>query len=774
MNRSKPDNNLMPPADVTRALAGVFAPVSTPFLPNEDLDLPGLAANMECYAASPLRGYLALGSNGENRSLSEAEKLAVLRVIVEGKGPGQVVMAGATYDAQRDTERFLEAASDTGADFGLVLSPGYFRKQMTDEVLYRYFSTLADTAPLPLLLYNAPGFCGVTLSPALVGRLSAHQNIIGMKDSAASGVENFLSFESPSFHVLAGSANFLLKAMLGGSLGGTVSLANTFPALAQELFECGQRRDEAAGIPCQQRVTRINQAISGQFGVSGVKAAMNLAGLRAGIPRRPLLPLPEAEVERPAPVAQSRRVNRMSPTILSVDVGTTALKLAVYTPTLEQLCEATRRYDVNVYDRGKADIEPEKWWAALVDACAEVAPHLGAVGVVSLSVTTPGLTPMTADGTALGPGILFFDGRSHQQAREIRQLVGEEKFLRETCNLPVSGGSSLCSLLWIRQHQPDVWRRAAKFGHTNTYMVKRMTGEWTIDPSTTSITGLYNSARNDLTWNADVLSLAGIDPALLPPLRHSDTPIAPLLPAVAAELHLPPGCMVLCGGNDAVLAAYSGGLTSPGDINNICGTCEITNVCTDRPVCSPEFNVRCHVVPDRWLTFFVLNTGGKALEWFHSHFCRDLSEDDFYSRYIPDTLSAFFAQPDADAREADLPEYIPFLGGCRYTVEQLKAEFKGVTLETTREDMLLAVIRGNALYHGQHLKDLSRQVELGSRVATTGGGAKIAGSIDAKRRWTGAFEYLYQDQSSLVGAAMLGRNYIQRTSSSMIESEEAR
>jgi len=123
---------------------------------------------------------------------------------------------------------------------------------------------------------------------------------------------------------------------------------------------------------------------------------------------------------------------------------------------------------------------------------------------------------MSADGTALGPAILFFDGRSRAQARAIRELVGEEKFLRETCNLPVTGGSSLCSILWIRDNQPEVWKVAAKFGHSNTYLIKRLTGEWAIDPSTTSITGLYNTARHDLTWNSDVLNLAGISEEKLP------------------------------------------------------------------------------------------------------------------------------------------------------------------------------------------------------------------------------------------------------------------
>ena len=283
--------------ELLEKMAGVFVPISTPFTDDEAVDYDALIFNLGRYAQSGVLGYLALGSNGENRSLTEEEKIRVLSTIVRHKGAGQVVMAAATYDAQRDTERFLQQAAGLGADFGLVLSPGYFRKQMTDDVLFRYFSTLADTSPIPLLIYNAPGFCGVTVSPALAGRLAGHPGIAGMKDSASSGIEQFLKFESDSFHVLAGSANFLFPAMMNGSVGGTVSLANSFPSIVMELFRHGQARDEAQGVPLQVRVTRINKTISGPYGPSGVKAAMNLGGFKGGIPRRPLLPLNAAQVE---------------------------------------------------------------------------------------------------------------------------------------------------------------------------------------------------------------------------------------------------------------------------------------------------------------------------------------------------------------------------------------------------------------------------------------------------------------------------------------------
>ena len=274
-----------------KPLAGVTAPLSTPFAADESVDLAALGDNMQHYAESGLHGFLALGSNGENRSLTEEERLAVLDVVVARKAPEQMVMAGATYDAQLLAERFLVAAADHGADYGLILAPSYFRKQMTPEILYRYYSTLADAAPLPLVLYNVPGVNGITLEPELVARLAPHPNIAGMKYSAPSGVETYLELQRPDFRILAGSANFLLTAMHAGSPGGTVSLANSFPQIALRLYELGASGDTAEGPRYQEYVARVNRAISGRYGVSGVKAAMDLAGLAGGLPRRPLLPL---------------------------------------------------------------------------------------------------------------------------------------------------------------------------------------------------------------------------------------------------------------------------------------------------------------------------------------------------------------------------------------------------------------------------------------------------------------------------------------------------
>ena len=198
-------------------MARIFVPISTPFAEDEEVDYDVLRFNLERYAVSGVLGYLALGSNGENRSLTEEEKLRVLGTIVRHRVGGQVVMACATYDAQRDTEQFLEQAAGLGADFGLVLPPSYFRKQMTDEVLFQYFSTLADTAPFPLLLYNAPGFCGVTLSPALVGRLAQHRGHEGQRVERHRGI---LKIREPGLSRAGGLGQLSLSCDDGWFAGG--------------------------------------------------------------------------------------------------------------------------------------------------------------------------------------------------------------------------------------------------------------------------------------------------------------------------------------------------------------------------------------------------------------------------------------------------------------------------------------------------------------------------------------------------------------------------
>lgn len=275
-------------------LEGVFAPITTPFLENEEVDVEGLKRNVRHYAKSGIKGYLALGSNGENKSLSNDEKLEVLRIIIENKGQDQIVMAGCIFESTLETLKYAKRMADLGADYLTLLPPSYFKKEMTDQVLFKYFTDIAGNVDKPCLIYNAPQYCGgTTISVGLLEKLSEHPNIVGIKDSSTGNIENYLFSSRDKISVMAGSANFFMNALYLGATGGVISLANIFPELVQGLYELVEEKRYEEAIQLNDRILRINKSVSGKGGVAAVKYAMDLAGLAGGNPRLPLLPLSE-------------------------------------------------------------------------------------------------------------------------------------------------------------------------------------------------------------------------------------------------------------------------------------------------------------------------------------------------------------------------------------------------------------------------------------------------------------------------------------------------
>jgi 4-hydroxy-2-oxoglutarate aldolase len=276
-------------------LSGVFAPVVTPF-DKEEVRYDWLAENLAKLGESGLTGYLALGSNGEFMSLTRDEQLAVLDVFAEYKDH-KVVMAGTGRESTCETIEMSCLAARRGADFVSVLTPHYFARRVTDEVLLRHYTEVAENVPVPVMLYNAPGFAGgVQLSPAVVRELAEHPNIAGMKDSSPAGMSGYLAATrgNDSFHVLAGSANFFFTALVSGAAGGVLSLANCLPDECCALYSACREGglDEARRL--HFRLLALNKAVSGRAGVAAVKAAMDLMGYRGGAPRRPLMPLDDA------------------------------------------------------------------------------------------------------------------------------------------------------------------------------------------------------------------------------------------------------------------------------------------------------------------------------------------------------------------------------------------------------------------------------------------------------------------------------------------------
>lgn len=442
--------------------------------------------------------------------------------------------------------------------------------------------------------------------------------------------------------------------------------------------------------------------------------------------------------------------------ILGVDIGTTSMKMGVFEEgegSVSLVRQTSRDYPINTYNDGLfSDIEPQKWQQAFVSGCKSLGDLLAAVDVVALSGTTPGFTVMDAEGRALYPAILMLDQRSRQQARQIIDVVGMRTLLTETANMPVAGGCSLASLLWIKDNLPEIYGKTAVCGHSNTFMAKWLTGGFAIDPSSASLTALYRTVKNDGTWNGEIAGAFGIALERLPPVIPAHESPGRLRPELAAQLGLTREPPVVIGGNDAVLAAYSLGIEAPGETMNVNGTCEITLVCLPRCTPSPSYNIRCHVVPGRWLTLYVMNALGVAYEWFRHLFCSEMTVDAYYGDFMPRAVDRWLE------RESGVT-YVPYLMGSRYSLEPLRAEFLGMTQETSREELLAALVRGLCLYQREHLKEIALEVPLREEIRVTGG-ALNPSLIRAKAKWMRACRYRFEEQSSLKGAALLGRKYL--------------
>ncbi|MHC4458740.1 MAG: FGGY-family carbohydrate kinase [Planctomycetota bacterium] len=443
--------------------------------------------------------------------------------------------------------------------------------------------------------------------------------------------------------------------------------------------------------------------------------------------------------------------------ILSVDIGTTAMKMGVFEEDgddLNLIKQISRDYAINTYNDGLfSDIEQEKWQKAFVNGCKGMADLMAEVDVISLSGTTPGLSAMDENGEALYPAVLMLDQRSRAQAQYIITTIGLEALLQATANMPVAGGCSLASILWIKDNLPEIFNKAQIFGHSNTFIAKWLSGTFAMDPSSASLTALYNTTKNDMTWNEDIANCFGLSTTQLPKLVPADESTGRLKSELASELGLKKQPPVVIGGNDAVLAAYSVGIQYPGEIFNINGTCEITMVCLSKCFPSKNYNIRTHVIPDRWFSFYVMNAQGKAYEWFKSLVCSEMSDDEFFKNFMPAAIDEWLKKESGVT-------YVPYLMGSRYSLEPLKAEFSGLTQETSREEVLAAMTRGLCEYQREHLKEIALEMPLKEEILVSGGAVNPS-LIRAKKKWMRDCDYTFETESSLKGAALLGQKYLE-------------
>jgi 4-hydroxy-2-oxoglutarate aldolase len=290
-------------------LAGILPPLVTPFRADGGVDLAAFEANLEAYSSFDLGGYLVLGSNGEAAALEEEEKLALVGAARRGAG-SRLLLAGTGLESTRSTVAFTQRVADLGADAALVLTPHYYKAQMSHEALRLHFERVADASPIPVLLYSVPAFTALPFPPSLAASLAGHPNISGLKESSGDLglMGRILTSVPPSFLVACGSAPVVYPALCLGAVAGILAVACCAPAPTAALYRAFLGGDHVGARRIQASLTPLAVAVTATWGVAGLKAAMDAAGFQGGSVRAPLLGIPPAAREEVA-LALARAVD---------------------------------------------------------------------------------------------------------------------------------------------------------------------------------------------------------------------------------------------------------------------------------------------------------------------------------------------------------------------------------------------------------------------------------------------------------------------------------
>lgn len=283
-------------------ITGCLTALATPFSPPSGgvegaIDFDAWDRLVEAQRVGGTQGIVVAGSTGEGSALDEAELVQLIERALKLAGPMRVI-AGTGLSNTRKTLALTQAAARAGAQAALVVAPPYVRP--TQEGLFAHFSTIADTADLPLLLYNVPARTACDLLPSTVARLSAHPRILGIKEARveAERMEALLPLRTPGFAVLSGDDPSCGRAMLAGADGVISVASNVVPAAMRRLSDLARsgRADAVAAI--EAKLAPLFAFLGLEPNPIPLKALLAGKGLGSEHPRLPLTAL--AADNRPA------------------------------------------------------------------------------------------------------------------------------------------------------------------------------------------------------------------------------------------------------------------------------------------------------------------------------------------------------------------------------------------------------------------------------------------------------------------------------------------
>jgi len=277
-------------------LSGIFAPLTTPFAADGSVAHASLRENIARYNRTGLAGYAINGSTSESVLLRWDEVYRIWETAREAAAAGKLLIAGAGAEATAETIEHANRAATLGFDAALIRTPSFYKPAISDRLLEEHYLRIADAARIPVMIYSVPIFTQVKVEAPLVARLSRHPNIVGMKDSSGDveGIARIIAASPKEFQVLSGSAATLYESLKRGAVGAILALACAFPDLCMSIWKMAQANNATAAESLQRQLIAPSKMLGIEYGIPGLKYALDQLGYFGGLPRPPLLPVSES------------------------------------------------------------------------------------------------------------------------------------------------------------------------------------------------------------------------------------------------------------------------------------------------------------------------------------------------------------------------------------------------------------------------------------------------------------------------------------------------
>ncbi len=434
---------------------------------------------------------------------------------------------------------------------------------------------------------------------------------------------------------------------------------------------------------------------------------------------------------------------------LGIDVGTGGSRAVlidsagqiVASETIEHVAFASP-------ETGWAEQDPDDWWRASAAAIRAVLSkdniNRESITAVGLSGQMHGAVLLDEKDQVIRPSIIWCDQRSDIQCRQLTEQIGASRLIELTCN-PALTGFTLPKVLWVKDHEPEYWRRIRSLLLPKDYVRFRLTGEKATDVADASGTLLLDvSARR---WSKTMLEAAELDDNVLPALFESQQITGTVSESASEQTGLRAGTPVVAGAGDQAAGAVGMGIVKPGSVSATIGTSGVVFAATNNPALDPRGRVHtfCHAIPNRWHVMGVTQGAGLSLRWFRDQFGGDSYEE----------LTADAAKVPAGANNL---LWAPYLMGERtpHLDPNARAALVGLTASHTRGHIVRAVLEGVAFSlrdSFEIFKEMNVPVE---SIHLGGGGArsKLWRQIQADI-YRHAVDIVQAEEGAAYGAALL-------------------